>query len=64
MEIIVRDSGVAFNPLEKETPDIDAPAEERPIGGLGIFMVQKIMDDVGYERRDAENVFRMTKLLT
>lgn len=64
IEIIVRDSGVAFNPLERETPDITAPAEERPIGGLGIFMVQQIMDAVSYERRGAENVFTMTKRLT
>lgn len=64
IEIMVRDSGVAFNPLQRETPDISAPAEDRPIGGLGIFMVQQIMDAVGYERRDAENVFTMTKRLT
>jgi anti-sigma regulatory factor (Ser/Thr protein kinase) len=64
LEIIVRDGGVAFNPLEKEAPDISTPAEERPIGGLGIFMVQQIMDAVGYERRGAENVLTMTKRLT
>jgi anti-sigma regulatory factor (Ser/Thr protein kinase) len=64
IEIIVRDSGVAFNPLERETPDISAPGEERPIGGLGIFMVQQIMDAISYERRGVENVFTMTKRLT
>lgn len=64
IEIIVRDSGGAFNPLEEETPDISAPVEERPIGGLGIFMVQQIMDAVSYERRGRENVFTMTKRLT
>jgi len=63
IEIMIRDRGVAFDPLERETPDISAPVAERPIGGLGIFMVRQIMDSVGYERRDGENVFTMTKRL-
>ena len=64
IEITLRDKGVAFNPLERETPDIDAPVEDRPIGGLGIFMVQKIMDSVAYERLGDENVLTMAKRLT
>lgn len=49
------DSGVEFNPLEKEDPDITLSAEERDIGGLGIYMVKKTMEDVKYERKNNEN---------
>lgn len=61
--ITLADSGVPFDPLAKEDPDITLSAEERGIGGLGIFMVKKSMDSVRYERRDGENVFTMTKKL-
>ena len=61
--IQLTDSGVPFDPLAKEDPDITLSAEERRIGGLGIFMVKKSMDSVHYERRDGENVFTMTKKL-
>ena len=61
ISITVRDSGVAFNPLDLATPDIAAPAEDRPIGGLGIFMVQQIMDAVRYERQGVDNVVTMLK---
>jgi serine/threonine-protein kinase RsbW len=59
--VTLRDRGVAFDPLAKAEPDIDAPVEERPIGGLGIFMVRKIMDKVTYKRVDGQNVLTMTK---
>lgn len=55
------DSGMPYNPLEKPDPDITLPAEERPIGGLGIFMVKKSMDDVAYEYKDGQNIFTITK---
>ncbi|MEE3466980.1 MAG: ATP-binding protein [Eubacterium sp.] len=55
------DSGMPYNPLEKEDPDITLPASERPIGGLGIYMVKKSMDDVTYEHRDGNNVLTITK---
>jgi len=55
------DSGIAFNPLEKEDPDITASAEERDIGGLGIFMMKKTMDDITYERKDNKNILTMKK---
>lgn len=61
--ITLTDSGMPFDPLAKEDPDITLSAEERRIGGLGIFMVKKSMDSVRYERRDNENVFTMTKKL-
>ncbi len=57
------DSGIYYDPLAKEDPDITLGAEERPIGGLGIFMVKKSMDDVAYERRDERNYFTMKKLI-
>ena len=55
------DRGTPFDPLAAEDPDITAPAEERSIGGLGGFLVKKTMDDVRYERRDGQNILRITK---
>ncbi len=56
-----RDRGIPFNPLEKPDPDVTLPAEEREIGGLGIFMVKKSMDDVAYQRENDENVLTIRK---
>lgn len=55
------DDGAAFNPLEKEEPDISAGLEERPIGGLGIYLVRKSMSDVTYEYRDNRNILTLQK---
>ena len=55
------DSGMPFNPLSNANPDITLSAEERSIGGLGIFMVRKTMDDVHYEYKDGKNVFTIKK---
>lgn len=57
------DWGVEFDPLKKADPDITLSAEERGIGGLGIFMVKKSMDDVRYERRDGMNILTLVKAL-
>ena len=57
--ITFTDSGIPYNPLEKEDPDITLPVEERPIGGLGIFMVKKKMDKVSYRYEDGKNIFTM-----
>ena len=46
--LIFQDNGKSYNPLESKEPDITLSAEERTIGGLGVFMVQKMMDDVEY----------------
>jgi anti-sigma regulatory factor (Ser/Thr protein kinase) len=59
----VEDDGRAFNPLEAPAPDIDAPIEERPIGGLGIHLARSVMDSVEYRRDDGRNVFIMRKRL-
>ncbi len=57
----IEDDGVAFNPLNAPTPDLDAPIEQRQIGGLGIFFVQELMDEVTYARRDGKNVLQLLK---
>lgn len=55
VEVVFSDYGHPFNPLNKEDPDITIPAEERQIGGLGIFMVKKMMDDVTYFYEEGQN---------
>ena len=55
------DSGVPFDPLKKPDPDITLPAEEREIGGLGIFITKKTMDTVEYTYENGENTLTMTK---
>ena len=50
-----------YDPLKKEDPDITLSAEERAIGGLGIFMVKKTMDEISYEYKDGKNILRIKK---
>ncbi len=57
------DNGKAYDPTEQKEPDITLSAEEREIGGLGIFMVKKSMDKVEYARLDNENVLTLTKYI-
>ena len=61
--ITFTDEGRPYNPLEREDPDITLSAEERGIGGLGIFLVKKNMDCVSYEYRDGKNVLTTKKNL-
>lgn len=63
LQIIIgfEDHGKPYNPLEKEDPDITRSAEERPIGGLGIFMVKKLVDDISYEFKNGKNVLTISK---
>ena len=63
VEIEFRDSGVPYDPLAKADPDVSLSAEERQIGGLGIFMVKKTMDDMVYHYMDGQNVFKIRKKL-
>ncbi len=58
------DGGVAFNPLEREMPDVSLSMEERQIGGLGIFLTVQMMDDVQYERINNENVVTIKKRIS
>ncbi|MBO4264761.1 MAG: SpoIIE family protein phosphatase [Clostridia bacterium] len=55
------DEGVPYNPLTKEAPDITLSAEERKIGGLGIYMVKKTMDDMRYRYENDKNILTLTK---
>jgi anti-sigma regulatory factor (Ser/Thr protein kinase) len=57
------DKGMKYNPLEKEDPDTTLSADERQIGGLGIFMVKNMMDRVDYEYKDGSNILTMSKKL-
>ncbi|MBQ5316783.1 MAG: ATP-binding protein [Oscillospiraceae bacterium] len=63
VDITFIDHGVPYDPLKKEDPDVTLSAEERQIGGLGIFMVKKSMDDVSYEYRDGHNILTIKKAL-
>ena len=59
--ITLIDSGVPFDPLMKPDPDVTLTAEQRGIGGLGIYMVKKSMDFVTYFRKNEQNTFTMVK---
>ncbi|MBR5231481.1 MAG: SpoIIE family protein phosphatase [Clostridia bacterium] len=64
LRLIFRDNGKPYNPLDAEAPDITASAEDRTIGGLGIFMVRKMMDNVEYEYTHGMNKLTLSKKLT
>jgi len=55
----ISDNGLAFNPLEQEGPDLTAGLDERRPGGLGIFFVKQIAEEIRYERRDDKNHLRL-----
>lgn len=55
------DNGVPYDPLKTKEPDITLSVEERMIGGLGIYMVKKTMDDIAYEYREGQNILRIKK---
>lgn len=57
------DDGVPYDPLQKDDPDVTLSAEEREIGGLGIYMVKKSMDEITYEYRDGQNILKIKKNL-
>lgn len=63
LKIVITDSGVPFDPTEQEKADISLSVEERQVGGLGILLVNEIMDTVSYERKDGKNVLTLTKQL-
>ncbi len=62
--ITFKDGGTPFNPLERKMPDIDLPLEERGIGGLGIFLTVKKMDEVKYDYCNNENVLTIMKKIS
>ena len=55
------DNGVPYDPLAKADPDTTLSAEEREIGGLGIYMVKKSMDEITYEYKDGQNILTIKK---
>ena len=57
------DNGVPYDPLAKADPDTTLSAEERDIGGLGIYMVKKSMDEIAYEYKDGHNILKIKKNL-
>jgi len=61
LDLTFADFGMPYNPLEHEDPDITLDAEERQIGGLGIFLVKKTVDEIDYERKDGKNILHMKK---
>lgn len=63
MTFRMTDQGVPFDPLQKPDPDITLSAEEREIGGLGIFIAKKTMDSLSYAYENGENILTMIKKL-
>lgn len=61
--LVLTDTGVEFDPTMAPEADITLSAEERPIGGLGIFLIRQIMNEVRYDRIDGKNVLTMEKKL-
>ena len=61
--IMFLDSGVPYNPLEKTDPDVTSSLAERQIGGLGIYLVKKTMDQVLYEYSEGQNILTLEKKL-
>ncbi|SDH79461.1 Anti-sigma regulatory factor (Ser/Thr protein kinase) [Pseudobutyrivibrio sp. 49] len=56
-----KDEGLPYNPLEREDPDTTLSVEDREIGGLGIFMVKKSMDEVSYRHKEGKNILTLMK---
>ena len=63
LTFVISDSGVPFDPTTKEDADTTLSAEERPIGGLGIFLVRQLMDVIQYQRDGDKNVLTLRKKL-
>ena len=61
VQITFTDKGIPYDPLAKEDPDVTLSAEERQIGGLGIYMVKKSMDAMFYEYKDKQNILQIRK---
>lgn len=61
VELVIRDDGAPFDPLTRVAPDVTRSVEARAIGGLGIHLVRRLMDDVSYRRVGAQNVITLRK---
>lgn len=62
VSVCFKDRGTPYDPLEHQDPDITLKSEERQIGGLGIYMTKKLMDEVRYEYSDGQNILTLKKL--
>ena len=63
VQIFFWDSGIPYDPLTAKAPDLSLSAEDRPIGGLGIHMVKKMMDAVSYRYENGQNMLTLQKML-
>jgi anti-sigma regulatory factor (Ser/Thr protein kinase) len=63
LRLDISDRAPAFNPLEAATPDLDAPLDTRPVGGLGVHLARSVMDTMEYARADGENRLRLIRRL-
>lgn len=63
IKFMITDEGKAFDPTHGGNADTTLSAEDRPIGGLGILLVQQLMDAINYERHDGKNVLTLMKVL-
>ena len=63
LTIDMADTGIPFDPLLKAPPDLSADIDDRPIGGLGVYLVRELMDEVQYQRSPDRNLLRLTKQL-
>ena len=63
LRLVIIDSGIPFDPTRKEKADTTLSVEDRPIGGLGIFLVRELMDSINYERVDGRNILMMIKII-
>jgi len=61
LETTIEDDGVAFDPLQAATPDVQAPLAERQVGGLGVHFVRNLMSGVAYERVAGRNRLILTQ---
>ena len=62
--LVFCDEGKPYNPLEADVPDIDLDIEDRPVGGLGIFLITEMMDDIIYEYKEGKNILKIIKKLS
>lgn len=60
----IADDGIAFDPLDAPEPDLEADLDDRPIGGLGVYLVRQLMDSVNYHHEGGRNVLTVSKAIT
>ena len=63
LKFVIKDSGRPFDPTTRDEVDTSLPAEKRAIGGLGIFLVRRLMDSIKYEYKDGHNILTLKKKL-